>query len=88
MSDIGQAAKWIKAGKVVKRKDWIYEFRADGIRNHNGNLAGRVGLSLDDLLADDWEIAPDLRRLAEESAKADSEGSQCQGRKIDDEQQR
>ena len=59
MADIKQAAKWIANGHVVKRSVWLYELKWDGIRlGHEPNtMLGRVGLTLEDLLAEDWEIA-------------------------------
>lgn len=59
MADLRQAVEWIRDGRVVKRHDWLYEGRWDGLRraNTSNGLLGRTGLSLEDLLADDWEIA-------------------------------
>ncbi len=59
MSDIKQAAKWIDEDKVVKRAAWLYEGKWDGLRKAHTptGLLGRTGLDLEDLLAEDWEIA-------------------------------
>lgn len=60
MADVIQAAKWIREGKVVKRPHWLYAGRWDGVRESEskpGELMGRITMSLEDLLADDWEIA-------------------------------
>ncbi len=62
MSDIKQAAKWIADGKVVRRSAWEYEGKWDkwdGLRKGTrlNSLLGRTGLDLEDLLAEDWEIA-------------------------------
>lgn len=61
MGDVVQAAKWIDEGHIVKRADWLYEGPWDGVRKHDSKpyghgLAGRVGFSLEDILATDWEI--------------------------------
>jgi hypothetical protein len=59
MADVAQAAKWIDEGFVVKRSAWLYEGRWDGLRKARTStgLLGRTGLNLEDLLAEDWEIA-------------------------------
>jgi hypothetical protein len=64
MANIKKAAEWMVEGKVVRRKDWIYEGIWDGLRLHRDELAGRVGLSFEDLIADDWQIAEhDLEKI-------------------------
>ena len=65
MANILQAAKWMQEGKRVRRPQWI----PDGVRSEepvtnqfsaivwadDGRLAD---IGCVDLLADDWEIAP------------------------------
>lgn len=69
MADIKQAAKWMQEGRKVRRstrsfiwQDWKgrkrpYAVRlirrADGINIHAANFG------IEDILADDWEIAED-----------------------------
>ena len=59
MADIVQAAKWLSRGKKVKRP-WrdppyiIHAWNLDGPLMAGEDIAE---FSLEDLLADDWEIA-------------------------------
>lgn len=61
MADIKQAAKWMQEGKHVES---FSARRSSGIhaRDLDGELFAvktgiRIKLTIDDLLADDWEIA-------------------------------
>jgi hypothetical protein len=61
MSDIKQAAKWMQEGKRVesfsaRRSSGIYAREQDG-EFFTMRTGIRVRLTMDDLLADDWEIA-------------------------------
>jgi|HubBroStandDraft_2_1064218.scaffolds.fasta_scaffold160809_2 hypothetical protein len=66
MTDIKQAAKWVKEGMEVRRHLWpdksVLE-RMDGALGHSEpdtqpHWHKWSRLEIDDLLADDWEIAP------------------------------
>ena len=62
MADIAQAAKWMREGREVRRPDWgrfrVRYSEEDGltIRTPHTRLVS-YRIPLDDLLADDWEIA-------------------------------
>jgi hypothetical protein len=57
VADIKQAAKWMQEGKRVKRHgaDWSMKANKDGYTL--SPQGGSVACMVDDLLADDWEIA-------------------------------
>jgi hypothetical protein len=63
MADIIQAARWMQEGKRVKRAEWEAEYgvanKAFLIRWLNGNRETHAPFSVQDLLATDWELAPD-----------------------------
>jgi len=58
MADIKQAARWMKEGMSVKRPDneddGVYAASVGFVERNEEN---RAWLTVDDLLADDWEIA-------------------------------
>ena len=57
MADIKQAAKWMQEGKTVRREgaNWaVRSIRGGYTVSPRGNT---VACMVDDLLADDWEIA-------------------------------
>ena len=58
MADIKQAAKWMDEGKRVKRREWkaVYEAQ-DAIYMPVKWDQHDAPFSIQDLLADDWEIA-------------------------------
>ena len=65
MADIKQAAKWMLRGKHVRREDWAESFPSWKLAQYNevvldGANPNQVFRSVeaDDLLADDWEVAP------------------------------
>lgn len=59
MADIKQAAEWLKEGKSVRRAWWgppaWISSELHALIRDNGHMAYKP--MLDDLLADDWEIA-------------------------------
>ena len=55
MADIKQAAKWMQEGKTVKRTGEKWVAVGLGEREDIRNL--KIVLCLDDLLAEDWEVA-------------------------------
>lgn len=63
MAGIEQAAKWMRDGKIVTRKDQEWSYRASQLGelleyiNHDGSVDDRSMLQVDDVLATDWEIA-------------------------------
>lgn len=72
MADIKQAAKWMQQGKRVKRSYWSTDVRSDDYHrpwllydkdtrvmtvSRGGNNWSGPDFIVDDLLADDWEIA-------------------------------
>lgn len=70
MADIKQAAKWMKEGRDVTRKDWnddpenetneTLSYWQVSDKPHapiNENHGGHPFVRVEDLLADDWEIA-------------------------------
>ena len=59
MADIKLAAKWMRDGKKVNRVAWentgyVRASRADLVYDEKGR---EWALSIDDLLADDWQLA-------------------------------
>jgi hypothetical protein len=60
MADIKQAAKWMQEGKKVRRSVWgILSIDAPygTIRNSRVLRNDNFSLNLEDVLADDWELA-------------------------------
>lgn len=51
MANFEQAVKWMKEGKIVKRKGSVFELRKEG-----GNYTTIGQIDLDHLLETDWEI--------------------------------
>lgn len=61
MANIQQAAKWMEQGKRVesfsaRRSSGIYAYEGTG-DFFSANSGVRIKITLDDLLADDWELA-------------------------------
>lgn len=70
MADIKQAAKWIREGKLVRRPIWddglVWKsdnYGAVSLEALNINVDAYQSdlLEVDDLLADDWEIAEERK---------------------------
>ncbi len=66
MADIKQAAKWMLQGRKVRRPKFFGDFaycaqtitpRHKVVRASNQSSMDEEGFLIDDLLADDWEIA-------------------------------
>lgn len=58
MADIKQAAQWMQEGHTVRRKAAEWAMRSTPSGYTIAPSGGTVACMVEDLLAEDWEIAP------------------------------